>query len=297
MSHLTRIGVLAHPKRQPSAPLAEQIAQRLSQRGLQTWFYTQWEAEQVANDVASVDMVIAIGGDGAMLRASRVCAPYQVPVLGINMGRLGFLTEISEVEQWEAKLDQLLAGDYWIEKRMMLTACVFKGRDIVAQGDALNEVLISGTVVGHMVQIDAYIDKSWATTYNADGLIISTPTGSTGYALSAGAPILPPQLTNILLVPVAPHLSMDRSIVLSEGATVDVRVSESNRDYLMLTLDGSVISQLDTSHRVQITASQNTSRFVRLRERNYFYRSLLDRLEPRVSREPPSYTLQEEPDD
>ena len=294
MSQLTRIGVLAHPKRQASAPLAEQIAQRLSQRGLQSWFYTQWEAEEVAKDVASAELVIAIGGDGAMLQASRVCAPYQVPVLGINMGRLGFLTEISEVEQWEAKLDQLLAGDYWIEKRMMLTACVIQGREVVAQGDALNEVLIGGTVVGHMVQIDTYIDKSWATTYNADGLIIATPTGSTGYALSVGAPILPPQLTNILLVPVAPHLSMDRPIVLSEGATVDVRVAEANRDHLMLTLDGSVITELDSSHRVQITASQNTSRFVRLRERNYFYRSLLDRLEPRVSREPPSYTLEED---
>jgi len=289
MTDLKRIGILGHPLRPYSASVGNHIAATLEARGIDTWLQMQWDEAMVCDDIQQSEMVIAIGGDGAMFRAARVCAPYRVPVLGLNMGRLGFLTEIASPEDWDACLDPLLAGRYWIEQRMMISARINHNRRDLVEGIALNDVVISGSGAGSMVQLDTYIDGHWATTYNCDGLIISTPTGSTAYALAAGGPILPPDLANILIVPVSPHLSMDRSIVLSEGSQVAVRLSEENRHEVIVTVDGTRLAQLRENAIIYVTASHYSSRFVRLRERNYFYRSLLDRLEPRVNRTAPEH--------
>jgi len=287
LTALKRMGVLAHPLRSQTAPVAEEIAGTLQARGIDTWVYSDWEEQDVTPDVETSDMVIAIGGDGAMLRAARVCAPHGVPVLGVNMGKLGFLTEITRPNGWEKVLRQILDGDYWIEERMMIRASVVQAGQSVIAGDALNDVVITSGVLGGMLQLETYIDDDWATTYNADALIIATATGSTAYALALGGPILPPELRNILIVPAAAHLSMDRPIVLSEGATVDVLpISEAKRG-IALTVDGVLLCQLGEDDRVRVQASEHSSRFVRLRTRNYFYRSLLDRLEPRILRPRP----------
>lgn len=278
------IGVLAHPLRPQSYPIAHRIGETLQSRRVRTWVYTEWDSAGVLDDVQGADMVVAIGGDGAMLRAARVCAPFGIPVLGVNIGQLGFLTEISDLSAWESQLDAVLKGDYWIEQRMMLRAHVLRNDTAITSGDALNDIVISGSVVGRMIRLDAYIDDDWATTYHADALVIATPTGSTAYALACGGPILPPELRNILVLPAAPHLSMDRPIVLAEGARVDVAASSSNRSEIVLLADGSALCQLQAGDRVRVEASEHVSRFVRLRGRNYFYRSLLDRLEPRVQR-------------
>ena len=260
----------------------------LNQRRIDNWVHTEWLESDVGDDVARADVVMAIGGDGAMLRAGRVCAEHQVPVLGINMGRLGFLTEIDGPEDWLRGLDKLLSGDYWIEERMMLRATLLEGRQrILSSYLALNDVVISGSVIGRMIQIHAYIDNDWATTYNADALIVSTPTGSTAYALATGGPILPPELRNILLVPMAPHLSMERSIVLSRGAVVDIEPTRDNQHPVVLMVDGRVARELGGRQHVRIQSAAAVSKFVRLRERNYFYRSLLDRMEPRINRQGP----------
>ena len=260
----------------------------LSKREISNWVYTVWDDASVEKDVAAADIVMAIGGDGAMLRAGRVCAEYGVPVLGVNMGWLGFLTEIQQPDNCEAGLEKLLAGDYWIEQRMMLQATLLEDKcRVIGCYHALNDVVISGSVFGRMVQIAAYIDKHWATTYNADALILSTPTGSTAYALATGGPILPPELRNMVLVPMAPHLSMDRPIVLSRGAVVDIEPTRENRHPVVLTVDGKVEAELGDNQHICITSAEPVSRFVRLRERTYFYRSLLDRLEPRINRHGP----------
>ena len=193
MSDIKQIGILAHPSRPDTHPVAEDIAATLSKRGIRNWIYTNWDEEAVQREVADADVVMAIGGDGAMLRAGRVCAEHGVPVLGINMGWLGFLTEIEGPGDWQQGLDLLLSGEYWIENRMMLRATLMENkRTELCSHNALNDVVISGNVFGRMIQIASYIDKHWATTYNADALIISTPTGSTAYALATGGPILPP---------------------------------------------------------------------------------------------------------
>lgn len=277
-----RVGVLAHPLRPQSAPVAEAIAAFLETQGVLAWLYTHWDDAAVRQRIAEADMVVAIGGDGAMLRAARVCAAQDVPVLGINMGQLGFLTEISGPDSWEAPLRRILNGDqWWIEQRMMIQAALLRGDQVMVSGDALNDIVISRGTTARMIWLETYIDQDWATTYNADALIIATATGSTAYALACGGPILPPELRNILIVPVAPHLSMDRPIVLSEGSTVEVAAPVENLTEIVLTVDGVFMGRVQPGDRVRVQASQHICRFVRLRERNYFYRSLLDRLEPR----------------
>jgi NAD+ kinase len=276
-----QIGVLAHPLRPNTAPLAIRLCEVLCGQGATAWYATVWTAQDIQQQVAESRMVIAIGGDGAMLRAARVCAPFGVPVLGINMGQVGFLAELS-VDAWERHLTDVLEARYWIEERMMIQAEV-RAADgqILRAGPSLNDVVISGGTA-RMAQFETYIDGGWATTYHADALIIATATGSTAYALACGGPILPPELRNILIVPVAPHLSMERPIVLSEGARVTV--APKGRTPITLMLDGAEMGQIQTGERVTVGAGPHSCRFVRLRERNYFYRSLLDRLEPRLER-------------
>lgn len=266
-----------------SFPVAEQIRDRLTAKGLQPWLATQWRENDVLEDVQRSHMVIAIGGDGAMLRAARVCAPFSVPVLGINMGNLGFLTEVADPHKWEASVDAILSGNYWIEQRSMLHVTAYRSETtVLAESIALNDIVISGLTTGRIIELDTYIDQDWTTTYYADALVIATATGSTAYALALGGPILPPELSNILIVPAAPHLSMDRPIVISEGSEVKV-ISSGNADVLVQA-DGTTIARLHADDYVIVRASDHDSRFIRLRSRNYFYRSLLDRLEPRVQR-------------
>jgi len=280
VTEFRRVGVFAHPLRPESSPLARQIADSLQARQIDVALYTQWDEDSVRDQIAGLDVVIAIGGDGAMLRAARVCAVAGIPVLGLNMGRLGFLTEIADPDAWEPALNRLLAGDYWIEQRMMLHAHVERGDQSICEAEALNDIVLSRSAVTRMVQLETYIDGGWTTTYNADALIVATATGSTAYALASGGPILPPELHNILIVPVAPHLSLERPIVLQEGSTVIVvALSETES---ALSADGVLVADLERGDRIVIQASEQHARFVRMRERNYFYRSLLDRLEPRV---------------
>ena len=285
MTEITSIGILAHPLRPESYPIARKIERALHQRGLKTWLHTTWVETDVQTQVGQADLVVAIGGDGAMLRAARACAPFNVPVLGINMGLLGFLTEIASPEDWETGLDKVLAGDYWIEQRTMIRAAILENGTEIAHGNALTDVVISGDRFGHMMRLETFIDDDWTTSYHADALVVATATGSTAYALSCGGPILPPELTNILIIPSAPHLSMERPIVLAKGAQVAVKASTNNRHTVIASIDGMVLGEVPANGgRVQVRVSEHSARFIRLRGRNYFYRSLLDRLEPRVQR-------------
>jgi NAD+ kinase len=284
LTDINCVGVLAHPLRPQSFPIAHQIKDRLLARGVDTWVYTDWHEADVREAVQRAQLVFAIGGDGAMLRAARVCAPFAVPVLGINMGQLGFLTEIADPAHWEDQFESVLAGEYWIEQRSMIHARVAQNGAVVTEGTALNDIVISGNIVGRMIHVETFIDDDWATTYHADALVIATATGSTAYALACGGPILPPELSNILIVPAAPHLSMDRPIVLAEGARVEVVATATGSGGVVLSADGVTLRNLQPGDRVRVHVSDHTSRFIRLRVRNYFYRSLLDRLEPRVQR-------------
>lgn len=218
------------------------------------------------------DLVVALGGDGTMLRAGHICAPLGIPLIGINHGHFGFLIEL-DVDQWETHLPRLASGDYWHEQRMMLQVELHRGEQILGSWDALNEAMVGRGRIVRPVHLSTNLDGRPLTTYVADGLIIATPTGSTAYALAAGGPILPPTLRNILLVPVAAHLSVDRAIVVAEGASIGVELLRG--DEAVLSVDGQPPVEMQIGDKVAVRASQHTLSFLRFQEPGYFYERLL----------------------
>jgi NAD+ kinase len=287
---LGRIGVLCHPKIDRSHVLAEEIATALGQLGAHVWVGSAWNENAVRAQIEHLDLLVTLGGDGSMLRAARMSAPFGVPILGINLGRLGFLAEI-EPDQWPESLPRVLEGGYRIEECMMLRAESRRGDKLLGSHDALNDVVVSRGSLARVVRIHTHIDGYHLTHYVADGLIVSTATGSTAYALAVGGPILPPTLDNILLIPIAPHLSMERAIVLNQGATVDMRVVTDHQ--AILTVDGQFEFTLLDGDRVTVRASPHIARFVRLQSPAHFYRTLMARL--RVANdEPPEQRTQDE---
>ncbi len=269
------IGILFHPKLPQSLPLGNEIAAFLRDQERHPWLCSAWDEDEVKRRIPDLDLLITLGGDGTVLRAARMASLAGVPILAVKVGRLGFLSEF-EPDVWRKHLSPILEGNFWLEERMMLHAEVQREGARLYSFEALNDVVVSRGALARIVRLATYIDGGYMTTYAADGVIVSTPTGSTAYALAVGGPILPPELKNILVIPIAPHLSLDRAIVLSKGASVHIQVSTDHR--AMLTVDGQFEVALADGDGVVITASQNMARFVRTRERTYFYRSLMKRL-------------------
>jgi NAD+ kinase len=266
------IAVAAHPQVPDAAQAAIDIANYLNESGVAAETGLLYDESLRADVLAGkFDLLIALGGDGTMLRAGHICGPTQVPILGINFGRFGFLIEI-RFTQWRECLDDLLAGKYWLEKRMMLVAEQWREEIRLGSWDVLNEVVVSRGQVLRPIHLTAQVDGRILTTYVADALIAATPTGSTAYALAAGGPILPPELRNILLVPVAPHLSIDRAIVLAEGSSVSISVKTDHM--AVLSVDGQSPVELNDDDRVTARSSEHTVQFVRFQDPGYFYRNL-----------------------
>ncbi len=271
-----RFGLLYHPKIPFSYELADVIARWLRERGHETWIGSGWEAEAIRQELAGLDMLITLGGDGTLLRAGRVSAARGVPILGINLGRLGFLAEV-QPREWEEQLPKVLAGHYWLEHRLLLQAEVWRGDVRLTEGlEALNEIVVSRSSLARIVRIATTINGGYLTTYVADGVIVATPTGSTAYALAAGGPILPPELRNILLLPIAPHLSLARPLVLDHSDVVALQVHTDHA--AILTVDGQFLIDLCDGDRVVTTSGPHMARFVRIQPRSYFYKTLMTRL-------------------
>jgi NAD+ kinase len=256
--------------------VAEAMSSLLEGEGL-TVLRGQIDRESFWQEVAGgmCDVLIALGGDGTMLRAGQACAPLGLPILGINLGRFGFLTEVRE-DEWETQLQKVLSGEYWLEERMMLRAEHHRGDSVLGEWEVLNECYIGRGEIVRPVRLTAEIDGRFLTTYVVDALIVSTPTGSTAYALAAGGPILPPELRNILIVPVAPHLSVDRAVVLHEGSWVRVMVRTDHT--AILSTDGLPAIPLQDEDHIDIRAGEHTVEFVRLQDPGYFYRNLTSQM-------------------
>lgn len=224
-------------------------------------------------DVTCCDLLIAIGGDGTLLRAGHLAGPIGLPLLGVQAGRLGFLVEVAE-EELESRLDDLLAGHYRLEKRMMLDAEFCQAGVPKQRWDVVNEIVIARGHDIRPIEVRVDLNEGYMTSYIADGLIVATATGSTGYALAAHGPILPPELRNMLLLPIAPHLSLDRAVVLAEGASVTLRTSGVHETVVSVDgMDPVVIGHEDT---VKVVANKRSLLMVRFREPNYFYRDLAE---------------------
>jgi len=263
--------VTAYPRMPEAFAEAEAMSAYLKEKGIDAPFGSLYD-EELRKRVKKreFDLLIMAGGDGSVLRAGHLCAPLGLPILGVNLGRLGFLIQIDR-QEWREYFDKLLNGEAWIENRMMLHAEHIRAGDLLGEWNALNEVVVGRGQTLRPVRLSASVDGRHLTSYVADGLIASTATGSTAYALAAGGPILPPELRNILLVPIAPHLSVDRAVVLAEGSTVSILVKGENA---VLSIDGQPsITLMDDDH-VDVRAADVTAQFVRFGDPGYFYRNL-----------------------
>lgn len=263
--------VVAYPKMPEAFAEADLVVKFLQAKGYeapQGSIYDEDLRKRVK--AGDFDMLIAVGGDGTMLRAGHLCAPSKVPILGIKMGRLGFLMQVDRTE-WREMLEQLFKGEAWIEHRMMLAAEHIRAGETLASWQALNEVVVVRGLALKPVRLVASVDGRPLTTFVCDGLIAATATGSTAYALAAGGPILPPDLRNILLVPIAPHLSVDRAVVLAEGSSVRIIVKSENS---VVSVDGQSPLALDENDHVDVRAAEYAALFVRFGDPGYFYRNL-----------------------
>jgi len=267
-----RIAVVAHPQIPEAIKQASSVAAYLQQHGAEV-AYGLLNDEDIRTriEAKAFDLLVALGGDGTMLRSGHLCGPSGIPILGINMGRFGFLMEVRE-NQWKELIPRLFSGDYWIENRMMLCAEQERQGEHLGSWDVVNEVVVSRGSYVRPVHLETSVDNRFLATYVADGLIASTPTGSTAYALAVGGPILPPELRTILLVPIAPHLSIDRAIVLAEGSSLSIIVHTSHQ--AVLSVDGQPPVDLADGDCVNVFASNHTLMFVRFQDPGYFYRNL-----------------------
>ncbi len=266
-----RVGILCKPHLPQAQELSEAIAAWLTGRGVAVWQECSTRAP-VHPDLPQSHLLITLGGDGTVLRAVQAAAPHAVPVLGVHLGRVGFLTEIRP-EQWEEALTHFLAGAGWVESRTLVHAVLFREGYPVFEGDALNDAVLARAVpTARTIHLHAVLDGVDFGEHVLDALIVATATGSTAYASAAGGPVLAPWLDNLLWVPVAPYLSPDRAVVLGPDTHIEVTILPDVDQ--ALTLDGQTVVLLHPGDRVQLTRSPRQAYFWRMGAREAFYRVL-----------------------
>ncbi|RAL27095.1 NAD(+) kinase [Thermoflavimicrobium daqui] len=241
------------------------------------FFLEQRMAEQLGHTDASiplsefsdkVDVVFVLGGDGTLLGIARKLAKYDLPILGINVGNLGFLSE-AEPSDLSTAVDRILKEDYCIEKRLMLQAELLRNGKVIERGIALNDVGIAKGSFSRMVTCTVYMDGLYLGAYSGDGVIISTPTGSTAYSLSCGGPIVWPGIQTILLTPICPHTLTSRPMVLPKDCTLEVQVSAKHNE-MSLTIDGQVGFSLQSEDIIRVQASSYNTQLIKWKERSFF---------------------------
>lgn len=268
-----RIVVAWHPNIPKAAPEAEKIADAIANRGLQRPDVARLNDSGFRSRLKEdrYDLVIALGGDGTMIRTGKLCARNRIPVMGINMGSVGFLID-TQANEWEQCLDHLLSGEWRCEKRMMLHAEVIQSGQRGVTSEVLNEVIVTRGNSIRPIHLSAEISGTPLTEYVADGLIIATATGSTAYAMAASGPVLQPEMRSMLLLPVAPHLCMDHSLVLPEEESIKVTVTGETD--MVFCPDGTQVTHLNTGDSVIVRASENSVLFVRFEDKGAFYQKL-----------------------
>ncbi len=277
---MKKVGILYHPKVEATQVKARELEGFLSSRGLSVWVCSAWEREKACARLDGTDLLLTVGGDGTILRAAQVVIPGTTPITGINLGKLGFMTELDADEALE-KLPVLIDTDGWIDERAMLQA------EIVASGQesrtfhALNDVVVARGEIARVIRVEASIDGRYMTTYKTDGVILATATGSTGYALAARGPVLYPHSADFLLVPIAPHLSSAYALVLPANATVELRLSTYHS--ATLSVDGHINLPLTNADTIIIKRSPHKTRFWRISPQDSFYSSLEEKLKGRQS--------------
>ena len=272
---MKKVGILYHPLNEAACELAEEMEEFLKAENSSVWACSAWEGEKAKAQVRSTDLILSIGGDGTILRAAQAVLPAPIPITGVNLGRLGFMTELKTNEA-KSKLLDLLAGKGWIDERKTLEVeLVIPGRE-TRQFNALNDVVIARGSIARVVYVEASVDDKPLTTYKADGVIVATATGSTGYSLAAGGPILNPHSEEFLLLPILPHLSLAYSLVLPSTSVVKLRLTTTHE--ATLSVDGHINLPLSSEATITVKRSADKVRFLRIHRETSFYGSLEQKL-------------------
>ncbi|MDX1417302.1 MAG: NAD(+)/NADH kinase [Candidatus Promineifilaceae bacterium] len=269
------VGILHQSRIPETEPLANEIAVWLENRGIDSWVGSIWDDEDVDGRLSSLDLLVVLGGDGSTLRAARLSTPFDIPIFGVNLGRVGFLSE-AQPGEWPEKLTKVLNGDFWLERRLRMLAYLERDGRVMGSYTALNEIVLGRGQQARVIRLHLVVDGDLVTTYVSDALIVATPTGSTAYAMAAGGPLLPPQLQNFVVVPVASHLSLDRPLVLHEEAEISIRVDMDHE--ANLTADGQQGAALESGDLIKIQKHERPCLFARVEPSGYFYRRLMRRL-------------------
>lgn len=226
------------------------------------------EVKEEAELAANVDLVLVLGGDGTMIATARMLGDIEVPVLGVNYGGLGYLAEF-RIEELYLALESILRQDYRVDKRVMLSVELVRGKERVIRNRVLNDVVINKSALARIIEIEALLNGQFVNSFRADGLIVSTPTGSTAYNLSAGGPVIYPSMNAIVITPICPFTLSNRPIVVPDDAVIELSLRTSNEE-VALTLDGQVGFPLQVEDRVVIRKSATTFNLVQPTNRNYF---------------------------
>ena len=274
MEAVKTVGLIINIFKKPIIEIGLQVIQLLNARQVRTIAIGE-EAEALGLAPTEKDdfcqmaqVVLVIGGDGTMLRAARTVYGREIAILGINQGYLGFLTEI-EVEQLAESFDQLLQGAYTVERRMMLTAQVYRNGVCIADVSALNDLVVTKGALSRIIKMELYLEDKLVEKYHGDGLIFSTPTGSTGYSLSANGPIVYPNMDLCIVTPICPHSLIARPLIFSPEHTLTLRLDANNAP-AMLTVDGQNGVELKQGDWIQISKAEHDTYLLVLEKRNFF---------------------------
>jgi len=272
-----KIGIIAKPQKEKAPAVIAELILWLAEKGFETLLdedtaalLEDFKGKSLKKNKLpeSVDLLIVLGGDGTLLSVARLIGKKDTPILGVNLGGLGFLTEV-KLDDLYSVLETVLKGDYRLDKRLMLSTHIHRQGERIAQYNVLNDVVITKGALARMITIATYVDSKHVTTYRADGLIISTPTGSTAYSLAAGGPIIYPELDVIVLSPICPHSLTNRPIVIPDTSKVEVILESENEDVL-LTLDGQVGFALRARDVVEIRKAEKGITLIQPNNRNYY---------------------------
>ncbi len=270
-----RIGVLYNPLSNASVQLSVELSTYLEERGLHVWRGTSHDQCTAADEIALLDIMIALGGDGTALRAARIAVPHRIPVLTVALGRLNFLAEMLPTDLYHG-LETLLDGGGWLDQRTLIEVSLHRQGRTQATFTALNEIVVSRGDISRIITVDVLVDEMPLTTYRADGVLVATATGSTAYALSAGGPILDPRSRALVLVPVAAHLTAVPSMVLHEDSIITLFIRSCR--HATLSVDGRQNLPLYEGDTISARVCDDTCTFVRIHPQKQFYASLIHRL-------------------
>jgi NAD+ kinase len=281
MPEIKRIGVVVKPHQPEALETLCKLTEWLTARNIALVGGPAVDRERIEHETGcvievipdeelpqKVDLILVLGGDGTMIATARMLGDCEVPVIGVNYGGLGYLAEF-RIDELFTALESILAGDYKLEQRVMLAVELRRGDELVTRNRVLNDVVMNKSALARIIQIETYLNDQFVNSFRADGLIVSTPTGSTAYNLSAGGPIIFPTMNAVVITPICPFTLSNRPIVVPDDSVIEVRLMTEKED-VALTLDGQVGFPIQARDRVIIRKSNTTFNLVQPKNRNYF---------------------------